>query len=483
MDERPPTGSDYWVTSTQPAPAPAPPDRTPPPSGPAWAAAGWGAAVVRALVAIVTLGVLAQLVVLIPYAGSGEDRPSLPLVARLGGLLFYGFHHVGTVISVPRSAFGAEPGFAGFPFDLSAGVAIASAPLLGTLLGLLLLARGGRAVGNEAGGSAVARGLHGLKIAVPYAAVCFGASFALKISGSDFDPSAPPGIDVHPSHVAALLWPLLLAGVAGFVGGFRSGGEDAWTVGAWPTRARAALAGGASMLALGLALSFVGLLVMAVVYPDATREYFEPFNQGLAPGFTTVVFTLLFLPNITAWVLFPAMGACDGVFGTFSFCFLSYTQYPGSGGQLTDPSNPFGGLNLPNPPAGLYLFILAPLGAVLLGGMIAARRGRAATRNEAAGLGALAGVAFALLAVAMILLAEITARFGGRAAGFAIAGRFRAGPDLVLGPLLALAWGVIGGGLGGLLQGRSLPLWRRARAVTEPTGPPDLPRPPETEPG
>src|SRR5207247_1634237 len=63
--------------------------------------------------------------------------------------------------------------------------------------------------------------------------------------------------------------------------------------GAWIRRVRAAVAGGWWMLALGLLLSFAGLLVLAAVKPDATHAYFKSsFNGGADNGAATIAANL-----------------------------------------------------------------------------------------------------------------------------------------------------------------------------------------------
>jgi hypothetical protein len=105
-----------------------------------------------------------------------------------------------------------------------------------------------------------------------------------------------------------------------------------------------------------------------------------------------------------------------------------------------------------------------------VGGVIAARRAHSRSRNEAVAAGALAGVAFALLSLVTIMLASITLKFTGSVGGITGNGSFRIGPNLTSSVLLALVWGVLGGALGGLWEGRSLP--PRALTVTAPPPPP-----------
>src|SRR5207253_2012544 len=86
-------------------------------------------------------------------------------------------------------------------------------------------------------------------------------------------------------------------------------------------------------------------------------------------------------------------------------------------------------------------------------------RSGATNRGGGAAAGSLAGVAFALAASMLALLARISLSFGGPATGLA-GGRFTTaiGPDLLSGPLVALAWGVIGGAIGGGLVWRPRPV-------------------------
>ncbi|HEY3209586.1 MAG TPA: DUF6350 family protein [Actinomycetota bacterium] len=425
-------------------------------------ARGWNTAILRAVLAAVVLLFLAQAVILLAYfAADDPSKPSARTVARYGGVVFYTFHHVGFRFDVPQSALSQGE----VPFGVSAGGVVAIAAMAGTALGLWLLYLGGRAVAREGEGSTLARGLHGLKVAPPYAALTLLGSLLLRFKPED-------GVQVptiHPSYLAALLWPLALAAAAGFVGGVRSENSEGWArlipgPEGSGRRLHGALAGGWRMILLGLVFAFVGLLVMAVVKPDSTADYFSTFDQGTLDGVLAIVATLLVLPNMAAWVLFPAMGSCVAVTGPLSICFLSYAHFPrDAGARIATTSNP-AALSLPSAPVGYFLFLLVPVVAVLLGGMAAARKGRATTRNDAAVLGALAGVVFAVLSLLTIFLASITVRITGNIVAFAANGSFRIGPELTSGVLLALVWGVVGGALGGLWEGRSLP----PRAVTMP---------------
>jgi hypothetical protein len=436
---------------------------------------GWGTAVVGAVMVAAILGIVAEGLSFLFDAASGSTASRTDF-ARIGGAIFYAFHRVGLVFEVPRSVTG-ELGQSGLGFPVNARFTASIAIMGGTLLAMALLYLAGRKVADRAGGDGWTRGVHGAKVAVPYAIICLVGAWAVQFSFSVGGGS----LRVHPSYVAAALWPLGLGILFGFVGGVRSGGEASWTGSpradaALLRRARAAVAGGWSMIALGLILSFLGLLVLAAVKPDATRGYFSgAFRGGADRGAATVAANVLVVPNMAAWVLFPSMGSCLGVSGGSlglqgSFCFLSYTQFPKTaalGGLLGG-----GGIGaLPNPPLGYYAFILAPLVAVLIGGVIAARRASAETRGEAMAVGILGGVAFGLMAILALVLSIVSVRVGGQLGGVSQTVTVRLGPELAKSVLLALAWGIVGGAVGGFIQGRALPAESAGRA--QPFEPPE----------
>jgi len=394
---------------------------------------------------VVVLMAIGEALAFLLYWSDPSGRPSVVTTARLDGFVFYAFHHVGVRFS------GSGLG------DLGGSVTVAAALLTGTIVGLWLLWLTGRAIAKRAGGSSVVRGLRGATVALPYAALCLGLAFVVRIPRPEASSGFPAA---HPSYVAAVLWPLGLAAVAGFAGGLRSAEPTGVAATLWGRRLRAAGVGGIWMLSVGLVLAFVGLVLLTPVAPDVARDYFRPFEDSVLRGVTVILGTLLVLPNLAAWVLFPAMGSCLEASGSAvgfggSFCFLSYSQFPTTRGLSAFRG---GELNLPGPPAYDFLFVLAPLIAVLVGGAVAARRAGASTKQEAMGAGALAGVAFAVVALAAAILSTITARFSGF--GQALPGQIhvRVGPTLASTFLVALLWGVVGGSLGALWEGRRFPL-------------------------
>jgi hypothetical protein len=313
-----------------------------------------------------------------------------------------------------------------------------------------------------------------MKVAVPYAVIVLLVSFLAHFSPNFPGTSGVSGrLSFRPSYLAAILWPLVLGALMGFVGGFRSGGEDVRRSGEpWTRRLRGAIAGGWAMLLVGLLAAYVAVLLLGLVQPEARPFGTNIDTEGGASSLaSSSILTVLTVPNRGALVLFPSMGSCltasirSSGFG-FSFCFLSYQHFlPSSQGLARlGQANPLTGTtpSLPAAPVGYYAFLLVPLVAVLFGGMVAARRARAESRAEAAGVGALAGVAFGLLALVTVVLASLTVRASAGGLGAAPLGgsgtaSASAGPDIVSSVLLALLWGAAGGALGGLFQGRSLP--------------------------
>jgi hypothetical protein len=230
---------------------------------------------------------------------------------------------------------------------------------------------------------------------------------------------------------------------------------------------RAAVSGAGAILAFALALSFLGLLILAALHPDTTRAYMDGmFGSGTARGLALLVLNLLALPNLCVWLLVPAMGSCVGGHvwyggASFSSCLISYGHVAtraalrgieSLGPFATDPRQ------LPPPAPGYRGFLGIPIVAAALGGYMASRRALSPTRPAAAGVGVLAGVGFGLLVAATSLAAALVLQGhgvpglggGGRPIGTAT---LWLGPAPLEGGVYAAAWGIVGGALGGLLAG------------------------------
>jgi hypothetical protein len=451
--EPPPEPAPQPPPEPGPLPSPVPPPQPPAPApGPLGSTqlltGGWGTAAIGAVTTIVVLGAIGEVMAFLIYAAGDQTRPSAIDFARLGGLFFYLFHHVGVVLE-------GGPALSGLsPVDFTGGMTIAAAALLGTFIGLWVMWRFGRSIGEEVGGSGWVRGINGAKIAVPYAVLTLALAFVVRIPRDALASSGLPGI--HPSYVAAFLWPLGLAALAGFFGGFGSAGEHQWSASSLGRYGRGAIQGGARMMGFALLFAFIGLVVLAPTHPGDTADFFRPFQDKTARGVAATAGTALAAPNLAAGlILFPAMGTCLSAGGSLvglgsSACVLSWTQFPG------DRVDAQPGFDLPSPPVGYFLYLLVPLLAVLIGGRTAARMSGASTREQALGIGAMAGVVYGLLALLLAVLATVTFRAGSVSGLGGRSLEAHVGPELIPGGLWPFLWGTVGGAIGGLMEGRAL---------------------------
>jgi hypothetical protein len=443
---------------------------------------GWGTALARGLLAFGVMAALGQVAAFTAYLAGGGNAP-IATVVRAGWFYFGWFHHIDLTVSASNLSLPGGSRIGGFPSVGSAGVALGLALMMGTFLAIWLLYLGGKAVADRADGGGLARALHGVKVAPVYAFASLLVSALVSIHETIPSNALLSGtIEIKPSALQAFLLPLLIAAGAGVAGGLRSGRYELLSMDPWGRRVAGALSGGLLMFILALVLAFAGLLVLAVVEPDATREYFATVSEPPVDETAVIIaHHVLVLPNQSIWVLVPAMGGCDGVqTQNVSTTFLCYWRYPKqvSIGPVT-PGGIIGGTppvrtEFGTAPLGYFLFLLVPALAVLLGGRYAVRK-RARFATETMGVGALAGVVFAILVLIGAWFASLSGSVSVSVAGLSVHRSVHVGPDVLTGGLLALAWGVIGGGLGGWLSGRGLP----ARAtVREPVGVGSVPAPP-----
>ncbi len=427
---------------------------------PAWRpilAAGWRTAATHAAITFgVMLGV--GLVLAALQWAVAPSRFSLLDVPRIGAVLVSLFHRVPLVIEFPTVA---DP----------PGVSVTlTVMLLGATIGAgWLLFRGGGAVADAAGGAPWVRGVHGLKVAPPYALLTLLVSLVATIPG-DFTGFGDGRAEVHPSILGSFLRPLLLASVLGLAGGLWTARAQLFR-GAAGRRAGGILAGGWRMVVLAVALGGVGFLILAALNPETTRAFLDAaVRQGPAGGALVISATLLFLPNLGAATAAAAMGGSIDVALLGSRCVLvSLAGFPAGPPPPSiqvqpgpaDPcaSLPFG---FDVAPPGYFLFLLVPIVATLAGGWWAAGRAAAASRGEAAGLGAGAGLVFAALFLVLMVVSGVSYEAEGRLLG-ALSGGVTVGAAPVSGFLLGLVWGVGGGALGGFLSSR----------LHTPTGPVD----------
>jgi hypothetical protein len=412
---------------------------------------GWGTGLAWSLRAFLVMAVLGQAVA---FAVNLTRAPgeSAATAAKLGWLYFGWFHHA----AVTARLTSVEGGDAG----LTAHVGLAM--MLGTVLAIAILYKGGRAVADKARGGAGARVLHGMKVAPAYAILPFVVSGLVSIDIPIPRNGLVAGSLQTPSW--GLSWfvlPLLIAAAAGAAGGLRSGRHELISNDPWGRRAAGVIAGGFRMFVLGLVLSFVGLLVLAAIRPGATGTYFHTIS-GTPNDQTTmnIAHHVLLLPNQSMWVLVPAMGGCDGLSGGgVSASFLCYSKVPTTVSVTPEgltSDTPLVQADFAKAPSGYLAFLLVPALSVILGGRYAARK-RARIKGEAIAMGAASGVVFAVLVAVGAWLASLSAGLSSPVAGIPANASVLIGPALGAAGLLALAWGVVGGALGGWLGGREFP--------------------------
>jgi hypothetical protein len=415
---------------------------------------GWGTGLAWSLRAFLVMAVLGQAVAFAVNLARAPGE-SAATAAKLGWLYFGWFHHA----AVTARLTSVEGGDAG----LTAHVGLAM--MLGTVLAIAILYKGGRAVADKARGGAGARVLHGMKVAPAYAILPFVLSGLVSIDIPIPRNGLVAGsLQMPPWGLSWFVLPLLIAAAAGAAGGLRSGRHELISNDPWGRRAAGVIAGGFRMFVLGLVLSFVGLLVLAAIRPGATGTYFRTIS-GTPNDQTTmnIAHHVLLLPNQSMWVLVPAMGGCDGLSGGgVSASFLCYSKVPTTvsvtpEGLTSDA--PVVQADFAKAPSGYLAFLLVPALSVILGGRYAARK-RARIKGEAIAMGAASGVVFAVLVVLGSWLASVSAVLSSPAGGLPANASVLIGPAVGAAGLLALLWGVVGGGLGGWLGGREFP--RRA---------------------
>jgi hypothetical protein len=411
---------------------------------------GWGTGLARGGMAFLAVAALGQaLAFAVNLARSPGE--SVVTAAKLGWLYFGWFHHAAVVARLTS--------FDGGDAGVTATVGIAM--MLCTFLAIALLYKGGRAVADGARGGALARVLHGMKVAPAYAIPPFLVSALVTIDIPIPRNGLVAGSLQMPS--GGLSWfvlPLLIAAAAGAAGGLRSGRHDLISHDPWGRRAAGALAGGLRMLIIGLVLSFAGLLVLAAIRPGATMTYLRTISGAPSDQTTmNIAHHVLLLPNQSMWVLVPAMGGCDGLSGGgVSATFLCYSKVPTAVSVTPGlaPDTPVVRAEFAKAPSGSLAFLLVPAVAVILGGRYAARK-RARTKREAIAVGAASGVVFAVLVAVGSWLASVSAALSSPVGGIPANASVLIGPAVGTAGLLALAWGVFGGAVGGWLGGREFP--------------------------
>jgi hypothetical protein len=256
-------------------------------------------------------------------------------------------------------------------------------------------------------------------------------------------------------HLQPVLWqalvlPLAVCGACGAIGGLSAARAAIEARGRWGKRWVGAARGGFTSFCWGLALAFVGFLILAVLEPEATGAYARFVGRSGGSGAALIVQHALLLPNQSTMILATSMGVpttLDVGATTVARLTLSGVHTEGTIGAglaalVGAPSTSAAF------PAWYLAFLAAPAAASLIGGRTAGRA--AGGRPEAALRGALAGIVYALLSgvaawAAAIVLPPWSAILGGS---------LGLGVDPLTTALIALVWGVIGGVIGSTLAER-----------------------------
>jgi len=295
-----------------------------------------------------------------------------------------------------------------------------------------------------------AKGLERRPRTAAFAGSAVGLGFAIPMVIAALPVSLTfPQFDVrslHPVLWQAFVLPLVVGGLCGASGGL-AWSRAAVETSAWGARLVGAARGGFLAFWLGVALAFLGFLVIAVFEPNATGAYARFVDHTKGSGTVTVVQHALLLPNQSVMILSTSMGSPTTIAAGSHLgarISLSGIEPVGSIGRfLTAIVGPHIGF-----PAWFLGLLLVPFVATVLGGR---RSGtRAGSTREALLRGGLGGVIFAVLAGVAAWAATIVLPPW---AGF-IGGSISLGPSPGRTAGVALLWGIAGGLVGALLARR-----------------------------
>ncbi len=418
---------------------------------------GWPRSLLRGFLVfllIAGIGVVAAVTTL----GLAAPGVSFGGALRAAALYLGPFHHVALVFEGVLAVDASRLPGANLPDGATATVELGVALLAVTALAVWLLFRAGRlsAFGDRAG----VRALTGSRVALGYAPPVLLVALLVRFEEPvELGSFVTGGVRISLSAWQAFVFPFAIAALAGASGGVWSWASSAPDPSA--ARARAVLGGGWRMFLLALALSYTGLFVAGIAQPDeavalatpSTARYFDTVFERPGQGSALLAHHLALSPNEAIWTFVTAAGACDVIRGSERSDLLCYRRFPSvavSSGEVA-----FG-----NAPPGYLAFLLVPAIATIVGGRWA---GSVSERSGAApaAVGAAAGVVFGVVMLGAIVASSITLTYGADPDAVGRGGHLWIGPDPIAGTLVALAWGVIGGALGGATSG--LRRWTRAR--------------------
>jgi zinc ribbon protein len=395
-------------------------------SSPAALKRDWMGPLVGAAVAFIGSFVLFTVVIAV-FNGTlppGERLGGISNIVKGGGLAVFLVQRVALTLSAPVPLFG------------TAGGKVVFAPLGGLLLVGLLLALGGSLAAGRQEGTARQRVLAGTRLAVPYALICFIASFVFRIT-SNF--ASEGQLTLAPSHVGALFLPLVWGLAFGSLGAARRVHGKGWWM---PGRERLeARFGGASAALRGLRAGVVTAVVLLLAGGAAVLAVAivrHPHTAGTIvtdprSDATIVLGFLLLWPNAAVMAFQASMGgSLRQSASAFGSAHPSSISIFGAGGS-----------SAAHVPAYWLLALLLPAVAMLRAGFVAARAssgGRQAALRAAAG----AGIA---LTVLVWILERVSGGYVSALGSFGVS----FGPSPATAFLLPPVWAIGGTWLGALL--------------------------------
>jgi len=312
-----------------------------------------------------------------------------------------------------------------------------------TIAVLVLAYRAGLAQSRELerrpGAAAAAGSAVGLGFAVPMLV----AAFPITLGFPQF------GIDrLQPVLWQAFLLPLVVAGVAGAIGGLAGAREQVEGASPWGPRLAAAARGGAAAFWWGLVLSFIGFLALAAISAGPTGAYARFVGRTGGSGAATVIEHAVLLPNQSTMILAVSMGAT----AQLSVAGGSALELDRSGIRTTSEAGSFLAAYVGADgtsaafPSWFALFLLIPAAAGVLGGRAAGLG--VAVRSERLIRGALGGAVFAVLCgIAAWGATLVVPTFASL-----VGGSVSLGTSPLTTTALALGWGLVGGLLGAAVR-------------------------------
>jgi hypothetical protein len=323
--------------------------------------------------------------------------------------------------------------------------------MMGTFLAGWLLFRAGSHVAARSRAATVVRVL----------GVVGGFAVPVWILGSvarlRFPDLGGPGVD---ATLRAITWQVIVFPAAF---GLAAVGVGAWWVSQprmmMGATARRIAAGGWRMCWLAALLAFAGLLILATIRSARTAQYGGWLGSQGRGGALLLGHQVLAVPNQSLFVLTPAMGGTIGVSQTVGSAHATSVSLtgigpvgfaiPGVAGPI--PARPLGGF--------LYLFMLVPALATVVGGRRAAEGVVSAWSRLGLGMGS--GMVFAASVAAGASFASVQTPLSRAGSPFLVR------VEMPATALLALAWG-IGGGVVGALLGAQLPIGEESEVGVDP---------------